>query len=53
MNQHYKEITIRQCMLKQLVISQHVFMKHSKVHKTKDTQQVTGTFKHVWRLIQQ
>jgi hypothetical protein len=25
----------------------------SKGHKTKDTQQITGTFKHVWQFIRQ
>jgi hypothetical protein len=45
------EITIRQRVLKQLVISQHVFVKHSEVHKTKDIQQITGTFKQAWQFI--
>ena len=25
----------------------------SEVHKTKDTQQITGTFKYVWQFIRQ
>jgi hypothetical protein len=46
-------ITIKQCILKQLVNQSARFYKTftSNVRITKHNQQLTGTFKHVWQLI--